>query len=140
MDVRSLTFDPESFDTVLMMGNNFGLAGSKDETKKVLKDLHRITSREGRILAHSIVPGACTPRHRPYLKWNLERGRDIGLISLVFEYKGEKGKPFDLLLVSPIEMMELCEETGWELRAVFLGDRERGDYIALLEKAQKDED
>jgi hypothetical protein len=65
----------------------------------------------------------------------LERGRDIGQVSLVFEYKGEKGKPFDLLLVSPIEMMELCEETSWELKDVFLGDRERGDFIALLEKS-----
>jgi len=135
MDAKELSFKDEIFDTVLMMGNNFGIVGSKNKTMKLLKDLHQITSKWGRLLAHSIIPGAHMSKHRPYLKWNLERGRDIGLIRLVFEYKGQKGKPFDLLLVSPIEMMELCEDTGWELKDVFLGEWERGDFIALLEKA-----
>lgn len=140
MDAREMSFEVGDFDTVLMMGNNFGIGGNKKTTRKILKDLRKFTSSEGRILAHSIVPGASMPQHRPYLQWNLERGRDIGQITLVFEYKGETGAPFDLLLVSPIEMMELCQGTGWQLKDVFLGDPERGDYIALLEKTQPSSD
>jgi SAM-dependent methyltransferase len=137
MDMRNLSFKPGSFDTVLLFGNNFGLAGSKRKTRKILKDLHRITSKKGRILATSIIPGATIKKHRSYLQWNLERGRDIGLITLVYEYKGEKGKPFDLLLVSPGEMMELCVETGWIAKDFVVGDAKSGEHIAVLEKDVK---
>lgn len=136
MDARRLSFRPGSFDTILMFGNNFGIAGSKKRTKKMLRNLHRITSRKGRIIVASIVPGAHLEEHRPYLQRNLERGRDIGLVTLVFEYKGEEGRPFDLLLVSPVEMMQLCHETGWKIVDVIMGDSKTDHYIAIAEKAR----
>ena len=41
------------FDTVLMLGNNFGLFGSVEGAERLLKKLGRITSRSGRIIAGS---------------------------------------------------------------------------------------
>ncbi len=135
MDVAKLEFEPSSFDTILMLGNNFGIAGSKRKTKKILGDLHRITTKKGIIIAQTIIPGGFQERHLSYVQWNLERGRDPGLVTLVFEYKGKKGKPWDFLLVSPVEMMELLNETGWKLKHIIPGDLEKGDYIAIAEKA-----
>jgi SAM-dependent methyltransferase len=135
MDVTKLRFKPGSFDTILMFGNNFGIAGPKKKTKQMLRDLHKVTSKNGRIIAQTITPGGFNVHHLAYVQWNLERGRDPGLVTLVFEYKGKKGKPWDFLLVSPVEMMELCNVTGWKVKTIIHGDLEKGDYIAIAEKA-----
>lgn len=134
MDATKLQFKPGTFGTVLMFGNNFGIAGSKKKTRRMLRDLHRITTKNGRIIAQTITPGGHRKHHRDYVQWNLERGRDIGLVTLVFEYKGRKGKPWDFLLVSPGEMMELCHETGWKVKDILYGDPEIGNYIGIIEK------
>ena len=44
-------FKPNSFDTVLMFGNNFGLFGSAKKAKVLLKKLYRITAPDARIIA-----------------------------------------------------------------------------------------
>lgn len=136
MDVRELQFGPDSFDTIIFFGNNFGIRGTKRKTKKMLRDLHRITSKKGRLIAHTMTPGVHRKIHRTYLQWNLERGRDIGQVTLVFEYKGEKGKPHDELFVSPVEMMQLCYETGWQVKDTITGEPKWGDYVAIAEKAR----
>ena len=134
MDVRRLQFKPGSFDTIVMFGNNFGICGTKGETKKMLRDFHKITSKNGRIIAHTMAPGADRDVHRSYLQWNLERGRDIGHVTLIFEYKGEKGKPFEELFVSPVEMMRLCYETRWEVVDILADGPLSKGYIAIAEK------
>ncbi len=134
MDASRLQFEPGAFDTIVMFGNNFGICGTKKRTKKMLRDLHRITSKKGKIIAHTMAPGADRKVHRSYLQRNLERGRDIGHVTLVFEYKGEKGKPFEELFVSPVEMMQLCHETGWKVvDFVTDGPLSKG-YVAIAEK------
>lgn len=40
-------FAPDSFDTILMLGNNFDLFGSLQKAKELLKKLYEITSPEG---------------------------------------------------------------------------------------------
>jgi SAM-dependent methyltransferase len=47
MSIEELDFEPNSFDTVIMMGNNFGLFGNfKKRLKRVLRKLHKITSEK----------------------------------------------------------------------------------------------
>ena len=41
------------FDTVLMMGNNFGLFGSFEGARRLLKKISKITSENGRIIAET---------------------------------------------------------------------------------------
>jgi hypothetical protein len=36
MDARNLSFPSNYFDTILMMGNNFGVAGDVKSTKRLL--------------------------------------------------------------------------------------------------------
>jgi SAM-dependent methyltransferase len=42
-----------TFDTIIMLGNNFGLVGSCQGAKRLLKRFHRLTSRDARIIAGS---------------------------------------------------------------------------------------
>ena len=42
-------FGPNSFDTIIMMGNNFGLFGSRDGAKSLLKRSLNITAIQGLI-------------------------------------------------------------------------------------------
>jgi len=46
-------FKPNSFDTIIMFGNNFGLFGNFKKAKLLLKKLYRITSPAALILAES---------------------------------------------------------------------------------------
>jgi len=61
-------FKPDSFDTVLMMGNNFGLFGSYKLAQTLLKKLHRLTSPDALIIAmtrdRALLLGAHVGRHQ----------------------------------------------------------------------------
>ena len=76
------------FDTVLMMGNNFGLFGSYDWAKRSLKKLHKIMSGQARIIATSNeVYHTEAPEHLAYHERNRERGRMGGQIRLRVRYR-----------------------------------------------------
>jgi SAM-dependent methyltransferase len=57
-------FRAASFDTVIMMGNNFGLLGDPEKTKKLLREFYRITSDDAVIIAATLNPyGTSNPEH-----------------------------------------------------------------------------
>jgi SAM-dependent methyltransferase len=49
-------FPEDSFDTIVLMGNNFGLFGGFQKAKKLLHKLHRITSTNATIIATTTDP------------------------------------------------------------------------------------
>jgi SAM-dependent methyltransferase len=55
-----------TFDTIVMMCNNFGLVGSRTGARRLLRRFHRITSGRGRILASSTDPRHGRSPHRAY--------------------------------------------------------------------------
>jgi len=62
------------FDTVIMMGNNFGLFGSLEGAKELLQKLSRITSTRGRIVAETSEPGTGPmPLHGLIISWSQGR-------------------------------------------------------------------
>jgi SAM-dependent methyltransferase len=133
-NVRRIPRGLGTFDTAIMMGNNLGLAGDVAHMRKFLRDLRSIMRRKGRLIGHSRIPGTWSPKHLPYVKWNLERGRPPGLITLRVRYKGQVGDWFDLLLLPPEELARLARETGWELtRVIWEHGYAPGDYIGIIE-------
>ena len=94
----------------------------------------RVTSPRGRILATTRQPGTTNPRHRSYLRCNLERGRAIGQIRLRLVYGGKRGAWFELLLLSPTDLMEIAAKEKWELAHVFPLDSLEEGYSVVLEK------
>jgi len=92
MSALQLSFEQTSFDTVLLLGNNFGVAGNPEATKKMLQDIYQITTLEGRIIASSRDPAVTdNPAH---LKYH----------------------------VSPSDMARIGDAAGWKMARLFKED------------------
>jgi SAM-dependent methyltransferase len=126
----------DSFDTILLMGNNFGLMGSFKKAKTILKKLYKITTKKGQIVAECLDPyGTDNPIHLKYHSANRKRGRMSGQLRLRVNYKNTKGDWFDYLFVSVKEMKDILKGTGWKVNKVI--GKEGGIYIAILGKGEK---
>jgi SAM-dependent methyltransferase len=133
-DVRQLAFEDVdaslgAFDTLVMYGNNFGLFGSRAKAQRMLRRLRPFVRR---IVAASNDPYGTEDRaHLAYHERNRRRGRMPGQLRLRARYRGLVGPWFDYLIVSPEEMTEIVEGTGWKIRRFV---RDAGSYyVAVLE-------
>lgn len=135
MSVSQLDLGPGLFDTILMMGNNFGLTGTPEQTRRLLKKLHRLTSGDGRLIAASLDPHRSPlPEHRAYHRRNRLRGRLPGQTRIRIRYKKYCTPWSDLLLVSPAEMRRLLIGTGWRIRRVLPSAGPH--FAAVMDKEQ----
>ncbi len=109
-------FKKDTFDTVVMFGNNFGLFGSFKKAKTLLKEFYQITTPEGLILAESLnLYDTNDPVHLAYHKLNRKRGRMSGQLKIRIRFENYIGEWFDYLLVSKNEMENILRGTGWEI-------------------------
>lgn len=135
--VRSIAdvdkFKPNSFDTVIMLGNNFGLFGSFEESRKILKTLYRITSPDALIIASTRNPYQTDDAdHLQYHKLNRKRGRMPGQIKMRVRFHKMIGEWFDYLLVSPEEMGKILDGTDWQIKRLIAS--EDANYFAIIQK------
>ncbi len=138
-DVRLLSVTQVSanrlgtFDTILLIGNNFGLFGNYKRARWMLRRLHRMTTPSGRILAESTDPYATDdPIELAYQKRNRERGRMSGQYRHRERYRNLKGSWFDWLFVSRDEMREIVAGTGWVVREFI--EPQGAQYVGVIEK------
>lgn len=133
MSIEEINFKPDSFDTIIMMGNNFGLFGSFLNAQKLLRKFHKITSSEALIIADTLDPHKTdNPDHLEYHKCNREKGRMGGQVRIRIRFRKYVGRWFDYLMVSKEEMNEILTGTGWKIREFV--DSEGSQYIAIIEK------
>lgn len=126
-------FAPDSFDTILMLGNNFGLFGDAENARLMLKKLFRITSAEAQIIAGTLNPYQTdSPEHLEYHEFNRRRGRMPGQIRMRIRYGKTVGAWFDYLFVSPEEMREILANTDWHIRELMESGEPR--YFAVIGK------
>jgi SAM-dependent methyltransferase len=103
-----------AYSTVIMFGNNFGLFGSYSRARRLLRDLHRITTARAVLLAESLDPYKTDDAaHLKYQRANIGNGRMAGQIRIRVRYRECIGPWFDYLLVSPQEMSKIVDGTGW---------------------------
>jgi SAM-dependent methyltransferase len=125
-----------TFDTIVLLGNNFGLFGSPAKAKRLLRRLHKLTSGDARILAESrdvsSGPGSNVPWHVEYRRRNVERGRLPGQIRIRIRFRTLVGPWFDYPMVSRNELRDILDGTGWRLDRTIDSD---DTYIAVIEKA-----
>jgi SAM-dependent methyltransferase len=133
-DVRLLAFeDVEAslgrFDSVVMYGNNFGLFASPAKARRLLRRLRPFADR---IVAASNDPyGTDDLAHVAYHERNRARGRMSGQLRLRVRYRNLTGPWFEYLIVSPAEMAEIVEGTGWQISR--LVQDEGAYYVAVLD-------
>lgn len=124
------------FDTILMLGCNFGLFGTAGRAKRLLRRFAGITSGAARIIAQTRDPYQTQVReHLEYHEFNRKRGRMAGEVRIRVRYKKYVTPWFDLLLVSKGEMKAIVEGTPWEIRDFI--DDQRGVYVAILGKKSR---
>ena len=121
------------FDTILMLGNNFGLFGSFEGTRRLLKRFSRLTSKNGRIIAETNdIYKTEVPEHLSYHEFNRQRGRMAGQIRLKIRYKKYATPWFDYLMVSREEMEKILDGTDWTVNRFIESDG--SVYIAIIDK------
>ena len=124
-----------TFDTVVLLGNNFGLFGSPARAKRLLRRLHKLTSEDARILAESRDVSqrgrSDAPWHVEYRHRNVDRGRLPGQIRIRIRFRKIVGPWFDYPMVSPAEMKTILVESGWRLTRTIDSD---DTYVAVIEK------
>lgn len=133
MSIEDAEFKPGSFDTIIMMGNNFGLFGSLRKARRLLKKFHKMTSGGAVIIAATRDPYKTdNPAHLEYHSFNRERGRMGGQVRIRIRYGRYATKWFDYLMVSKEEMEETLRGTGWKVKKFI--ESEDSEYVVIIEK------
>lgn len=120
-DCRVLSLDevgPELgvFQTVVMLGNGFGLLRSRHVAPRLLRRLAAVTTPDARILASSLDAYETNdPIHLAYQSRNQARGRMSGQVRLRIRHRHYATPWEDSLMVSREEMAEVAEAGGWQL-------------------------
>lgn len=133
MAIEDANYEEDSFDTILMMGNNFGLFGNFEKARVLLGNFYRMTSKDAVIVATSNdVYKTSNPLHLKYQESNRKRGRMSGQIRFRVRFRQYSTPWYDYLMVSKKEMEEILQDTGWEVKQYI--DSEMSYYIAIIEK------
>jgi len=136
MTIDEVHFKPNSFDTILMMGNNFGLFANFKKAQRLLTRFYRMTSKDAVIIAGTRdVYRTEDPAHLRYQEFNRRRNRMSGQIRMRLRFKEYSSKWFDYLMVSKEELKDILEGTGWRTKEFI--DSDHSFYIAIMEKALK---
>lgn len=128
------------FDSIILFGYNFGLFENRVKARKLLKKMHKITSKEGRIIAESRDPYLTdNPAHFKYHAFNRKRGRMPGQLRIRVRFMQYASPWFDYLYVSKKEMKDLLKGTGWKAERFInaQGYKKNGTYIAIIRKINK---
>jgi SAM-dependent methyltransferase len=126
----------ESFDTMVLFGNNFGLFGTPEGAQRRLSEWAKYTKPDVRLLVESTNAyfGGAPAMDRGYYRRNVERGALPGQARFRYHYDGEVGAWFDWLFVSRKEMREILRGTGWR-QTMVIGTSLSEPYVAVLEKS-----
>lgn len=120
MSITEVTPQLGMFDTILMLGNNFGLFGSAARARRLLRRFTRLTTPNARLIAESRdIYQTDEPLHRRYHAMNRRRGRTAGQIRMRARYKNLVSPWFDYLMVSKAEMETIVRGTGWTVERYF---------------------
>jgi len=136
-DVRELGVNTveeldDRYDSVVMLGLNFGLVGTAERVPSVLDGLATVTTADAALIASSMDPTETDDQaHLDYHQRNRDRGRLPGALRLRTRYRRYVGDWFDYLHVAPETMRELVGPTAWSVATVKRGDH---SYVAKLQK------
>jgi hypothetical protein len=113
MPVTAVSSRLGRFDTIVMMGNNFGLTANPRRARWLLKRFDALTPADGRVIANSRDPYATVePDHLAYHELYRRRGRLPGQLRIRIRYRRFQSAWFDYLLVSQEEMNGILQDTA----------------------------
>ena len=117
------TFDTGKFDTLLLLMNGIGLAGTIEGLKRLLQHFKKLLATDGQVLFDSSDVAYLYEGELPGLGY-------YGEIWYQYEYKKQKTGWFQWLYIDERTLKKVAEETGFDME-VLLED-EYGQYLARL--------
>jgi SAM-dependent methyltransferase len=114
------------FDSIVMLGQNFGLLRSPTRAERTLRGWRKLA---GRIIAETFDPYVLAT-NAAYRQRNLARGRREGALRVRVRYREHATKWQDWLQVSREELKVLATRSGWRVERL-LGDGP--SYVAILD-------
>ncbi|PPK65549.1 class I SAM-dependent methyltransferase [Actinokineospora auranticolor] len=128
-DVARLGGDLGRFDTFLLLDNNLGLLGSAEHAPVVLAELARHAAPGARLYGTGADPYVAIPSEIAYQDRNRRLGRMPGQARLRVRAGHLATGWFDYLGMTPDELAQVIDGTGWALTDVTTEDM---SYLAEL--------
>ena len=123
-----------TFDTLLLLGGNMALLGSRDQARRNLIRLRSVVIPGARLLgANRDVTSSTDPLVQERVDRNQAAERFSGEHRSRIRYRKFATPYFTSARMGVTELTELITGTGWNLAKVL--DRDEGIYIAILEAA-----
>ena len=121
-------------DSVVMLGNNFGLFAGYCRARWLLRRLKRLTTENARIVAQTTDPYATdNADHLQYHERNRRQGRMGGQLRIRVRHRHFVGPWFDYLLACPDELRQILRDTGWSVETLLPGNGP--SYVAVIHRA-----
>ncbi|MBO0321787.1 class I SAM-dependent methyltransferase [Muricauda sp. CAU 1633] len=127
-----LDYDKERFDTLLLLMNGVGLAGSLDNLDDFLQHLASLLLPNGQILLDSSDIIYMFEQDEDGGYWIPNNDKYYGEVTFTMEYKGEKGESFNWLYLDFNTLQNVCWTNDLDCELVLLGDH--FDYLARVTK------
>ena len=115
------TFEAPPFDTILLIMNGIGIARNLKQLRLLLNHLKTLLKSGGHILLDS-----CDVSYLE--ETNISSGY-IGEVTFQFEYKDQKGTPFEWLYIDIHTLQHTATELGWQCQIIY---QEADAYAARL--------
>lgn len=125
-------WDGEQFDTVLMLMNGLGLAGSLAGLEPMLQHLAGMVRPGGQVVADGTDPRVLYAALADPDTDRRPDGRYLGDITFQLEFEGERGAPFPQLYVDPDRLEAAAGRTGWDVE--ILERAAPAGYLARLRR------
>ena len=102
------------FDSVLLFGNNLGLAGTLDDTPRFLELLREHTNSGAVLIGQTMNPSVTTEEnHLAYHRRNEAAGRYCGQVRIREEYEGRIAPWFEWVFFEAEVLAPLLAQHGW---------------------------
>ncbi len=116
-------YSGRQFDTILLLMNGIGLAGTVDGLSKLLEQLKTLLAKGGQIIFDS--------SDVAYLyEGDLPTDRYHGEITYQYEYKGQRTDEFNWLYIDEQRLTAIVAEHGFDVEVLY--EDEHGQYLTRL--------
>ncbi len=125
-----LDYSEEPFDTLLLLMNGIGLAGTLGGLTAFLRHLASLLKQNGQILLDSSDIIYMFDEDEDGGYWIPDNGKYYGEVTFSMQYKDLKSEPFDWIYLDYNTLQNACWANGLECELIILG--EHYDYLAKL--------
>ncbi|RIV46862.1 class I SAM-dependent methyltransferase [Flagellimonas pelagia] len=125
-----LDYSEETFDTLLLLMNGIGLAGTLSNLTAFLQHLASLLRPNGQILLDSSDIIYMFDEDEDGGYWIPNNGKYYGEVTFTMQYKGLKSEPFDWIYLDYNTLQNACWANGMECELMVSG--EHYDYLARL--------